>query len=363
MSWADQRIMQDKKLKIGFVLNTLGLTGGVKVVFEYASRLQNRGHEVYIVHLLKIKPGTKGTLVALLKKLKYIMLGLFGKDKVDWFDLGQVKIKRLYSLNCLPKFDAIIATANETADYVAKLKNRQLQKFYFIQDYENWTRDAKLVDTTYKLPLRKIVISSWLKNLLKDKFKEEAEEVITNGVDFERYSLPQKKFNKSKKILMLYHVLPKKGLSYGLEAFKQVQKKFPDTTLTLFGVYKPIEELPLNTNFIFNPSRDTLTNLYKESDIFISPSLQEGCQLPPMEAMAAQCAVIATNVGGIPDYAVPDKTAIVVPPKDSDSIAKALIELLADEEKLKTIARNGYEHIKSFSWDKATDKFESLIRS
>ena len=58
-------------------------------------------------------------------------------------------------------------------------------------------------------------------------------------------------------------------------------------------------------------SRIEIRNIYNSCDVFLSPSWAEGSQAPPMEAMACGCAVLATNVGGIPDYAIAGETAAV----------------------------------------------------
>jgi glycosyltransferase involved in cell wall biosynthesis len=284
-------------MKIVFVLNTLGITGGVEVVFEHARQLKRRGHEVYVVHLLKLDEGFVGTGKAVLKKIEYGGQKVLGKPDISWFDLDGVKVLRVTNLEQIPDSDVVIATANETADWVAKLSKRKGKKFYFVQDYENWTREIDLVDRTYRLPLKKIVISSWLKELMKEKFNQEAE-LVGNGMDFEKFACPKKEFNTKKKILMLYHYLPKKGIKYGLEAVKMVQKEHPEIKLVLYGVYDMKDVLPENSEYHQRIYGKELADLYRSCDIFISPSLQEGCQMPPMEAMAAQCAVVATNVGG-----------------------------------------------------------------
>jgi glycosyltransferase involved in cell wall biosynthesis len=79
--------------------------------------------------------------------------------------------------------------------------------------------------------------------------------------------------------------------------------------------------------------------------------------------MASKCAVVATNVGGVPDYAIPDETAIVVPPHDSKKLEEGIAYLLDNWENAKIIAENGYMHIKQFTWEKAAEEFyEALLK-
>ena len=75
-----------------------------------------------------------------------------------------------------------------------------------------------------------------------------------------------------------------------------------------------------------SPCWRKLREVYRKIHIFISPSLQEGFHNPPREAMAAECAVIATNVGCIPDIGENNKNMKIVNPKSSSSIANAILE-------------------------------------
>ena len=105
-----------------------------------------------------------------------------------------------------------------------------------------------------------------------------------------------------------------------------------------------------------------LRELYSSSDIFALPSWVEGCQLPPMEAMACGCAVVATNVGGVPDYAINGETVLASPQKDPEALAQNIIKLLENEDERKRIAENGYDYIRQFTWDKATDELEKVFK-
>ena len=349
-------------MRVCFVVNTLGLTGGIRVVFEHSNKLQERGHDVSIVHLLKLKDGLYGSLIGRLKQIKYLILCILGWDEIKWFKLQKnIRVLHLYSLDKLKAVDAIIATANETADWVAKLDRQKGEKFYFVQDYENWTREEALVDATYKLPLKKIVVSSWLKTILKDKFNQSVCGVVINGIDFDRFYCRDKKYNKNKKILMQYHVLPKKGIKIGLEVLKQIKEKFKEVEIILFGVYPPQEKLPEGTKYYYKIRQDELIKLYHSADIFISTGLQEGFNLPPMEAMAAKCAVVVTRVGAVPDYTIENKTAIVIPPGEIRPLLSALEELITNNDKLRMIAEAGNEHVRYFTWEKASQELESLL--
>jgi len=134
-------------MKITFILPFLGLAGGIRVVFEYANRLTDRGHEVSIVYPL-MPPNSKpsSSMVSSIKRMGSAALNLMRGNNVDWFDV-KAKLVRIPTINpsailntehLVPDADVIIATAWETAYFVNNLDNRKGKKFYFIQHYEIW---------------------------------------------------------------------------------------------------------------------------------------------------------------------------------------------------------------------------------
>jgi len=341
------------KKKIVFVVNTVGMTGGIRVVFEYAKRLKNDGFDVKIIHLLMFKPGLKNLSLAMLKKFKWTVVG---NNNIDWFDLAGVPIN--HQINLSTDADIIIATAHETAKPVNEYRS-SAKKFYLIQGYENW--GGKAADETYKLPLKKIVISTVLKDLLRDKFSEATFGVCPPGIELDVFNVENKKFNQNKVLCMLYHTIPTKGVVFGFEAVTKIQNKHPEVQLQLFGMYDVNEKLPANTTYTKNPNRDELKKIYQSSDIFIMPSLYEGFGLTAAEAMAAGCALVTTKTGGYADFSQEGESAVWVESGSSDAIAEAAIGLIEDNEKMQRIAKAGHKEIQNFSIDKAYENFKGLI--
>lgn len=354
-------------MKINFLLPTFGLTGGVKVVLEYANRLSNRGYDVSIINpfVLPIKPSFKDRFLGFLKMGKYFFKKIFGKKEISWFSLNSnIKILRFKNLNqkYIPDADFTIATANETADWLNIYSEIKGKKIYFIQDYENWTRDVTLVDTTWRMPFKKIVISSYLKNIAKERFGEEIKDVVPNGIDLSIFNSDGfEKNKKGIKILMMFHKFSKKGIPDGLAAFKLAKEKHPEIILEMFGAYIPDENEIKGINFYYRPDRNLLRKLYSEANIFLWPSREEGFGLPPMEAMACKTAVISTDTGAIRDYGIQGETVLIVPPNNPKKLSEALIELIENKEKREKIAAASFEKIKEFDWEKSTDAFESAL--
>ncbi|MCU0644038.1 MAG: glycosyltransferase family 4 protein, partial [bacterium] len=231
---------------------------------------------------------------------------------------------------------------------------------YFIQGYETWQGQIEKVDNSYRLPLKKIVIASWLKKLMEEKFGDADVPLITNAVNLAHFFNEDKRFNSPARILLMHHEAEYKGMNDALKALEIVKSNKPDVEIIMFGTKKPAD-IPNGIEFHLKPYGEKLRQLYCSSDIFVSPSWSEGCQLPPMEAMACQCAVVASNVGGIPDYSIPGKTALVFEPRDIQTMANHIIYLLENPDELKRISFAGYQHIKHFTWDHTAQKMEQIF--
>ncbi len=396
-------------MKITFMLPGIGLHGGIKVVFQYANLLKQRGHQVTIVHpLIPMKFGAKWyNLRNLIGRGRGFRGNLKGGNRVEWFQL-ETSLRRALCFSekyrlplvdeATPDADIIVATAWATAYTVNNLSERKGKKFYLIQHYELyelwdeaqlWDEAKKIesnplrlplavidintssfcfhklrekVDGSYKLPLRKITISSWLKALLEEKFNQEIEALIVNGINTREFFNEGKEYNNVKKrILMLYHKIRWKGVEDGKKAFEIARQEHPEIQLVMFGTRRG-PDVPAYAEFHQNIYGEDLRKLYCSCDIFICPSWVEGCQLPPMEAMACKCAVVATNVGGIPDYAIHGETALVAPPRCPELLAENIIRLVENKELLMQVSEAGYNHIRNFTWDKATDALEQTFK-
>jgi glycosyltransferase involved in cell wall biosynthesis len=341
--------------------------GGYKVVFEYANKLVNNGYGVKIVYpyfLFFRKSSLK-------RKLKmcffFIYYMIFKRRGVNvWFPLdSRVKSYFVFNLNekKIPSADFYIATANETAVFLDSYRNvLPRQKFYLIQAIEDWQWGREAVLKTWKLNLNKIVVSEWLASVANSL--NEKVTVIENGVDRKGLSNTIPISDKDKyQVMMLYHKQKLKGCDDGLQALKIVKEKYPMLKSVWFGSYKKPKELPEWIDYYKTPDENLLNDLFNKSGIYIAPSHSEGFGLTVGEAMTCGCAVACTNAGGYLTMAKNKETALISEIGNIEALASNIIELIENDYLRIAIAENGNEFIKSFTWDKAYQKFEKLFQN
>ena len=339
-------------MKISFLAPHLRIAGGVRAILTYADRLAGRGHDVTVMVPAK-RPWT-----AWARNLRGQ-----GPDWVPGFR-ARVRWVTTWDPARLPDADALVATAWQSAHAVTEAPARAGAKFYLVQHFESlYHGDPARVDATYGLPLRKIVISSWLRDIMKERFGAEAEVLVT-PVDRDLFHpVEGARSSDALRVLMLHHDYAWKGVREGLEAMAAVKVRHPEVQLVGFGVKAPREALPYD-EFYPNLPQERLAWLYSRCPIYLCPSWDEGLGMPSMEAMACGAALVTFDNGGSRDYASDGMTALVAPHRDVAALAACLERMVADGALRERIARQGRELVtRSFDWERATARLEDILGS
>ncbi len=147
-------------------------------------------------------------------------------------------------------------------------------------------------------------------------------------------------------------VEPKKGLSVLLKAMGELKHRHgkPPCQLLIVGdgpsrsmLEELCERLGLTAWVVFAGTRRDIPRVLHSLDVFVLSSLYEGFGIAILEAMAAGKPVIATHVGGIPEFVVPGETGVLVEPGNSASLADAIEGLLADSEQARHMGIKGQD--------------------
>jgi glycosyltransferase involved in cell wall biosynthesis len=203
--------------------------------------------------------------------------------------------------------------------------------------------------------------------------------VIPNGIDpAEWESLPDAAEARRKLglprdafvVCTLSRLHEQKGMEFLLAAARTVAEQVPSATFLIAG-YGPLLErlkeqarqLDVDARVRFLGYRKDVALILAASNVFVLPSLWEGMSNALLEAMAAGKPVIATSVNGAVEQVLPGETGLLVPPRDADALARALLDLAHDPRKALAMGLKGRERVRSeFSLSRMTDAYIELYR-
>jgi glycosyltransferase involved in cell wall biosynthesis len=133
----------------------------------------------------------------------------------------------------------------------------------------------------------------------------------------------------------------RKGIDVLISAFNKIAPKVPEATLFIVGegpnrthFEKQASQSPFNSRIQFVGHQRNPIPFMKAAQIFVLASRRESFGLVLIEARAAGCAIVASDVDGIPEALDYGTAGILVPSSNPDALADALLALLEDESKL-----------------------------
>lgn len=162
---------------------------------------------------------------------------------------------------------------------------------------------------------------------------------------------------------------PRKNLVVLLEAFASLRRDL-DVQLALVGrrgwlcepIFRRLAELRLGAHVVVHeqPRRSELPALYSAAAVLAYPSLYEGFGLPPLEAMACGCPVVASDRASLPE--VVGEAGLLVPADDVAALTGALARVLTEPALRAELIRRGFERAGQFSWDTAARETLAVYR-
>jgi colanic acid/amylovoran biosynthesis glycosyltransferase len=187
-------------------------------------------------------------------------------------------------------------------------------------------------------------------------------EIQRTGIPLEEFPFRERAVPKNGEwqFVQAGRLIEKKGLPVTLRAFSTFLKQHPNARLTIAGEGPLLSELQKfvsesrivgRVSFTGFLSQEQLRDMYYRAHIFLHPSQtgydgnQEGIPNSMLEAMATGLPVFATDHGGIPEAIENGVSGVLVPERDDEALARALLNAVQNPDLLSRIARAGAEAV------------------
>jgi glycosyltransferase involved in cell wall biosynthesis len=329
--------------------------GGLKVAYELANGLTDRGHSVSVMHLRTIPTSQRGALLRDLRVAAW-RYGLGG-----WFDIRRsVTVGFTTDPFRLGPADHLVAVGWRSVDFVLGAPPQAGRPAYLAMDYmADFEGDPGDVATVWRKPIHKIVTASWLVSKAREISGDDAfvsQIHLAVGAEFTSTLAPADR--QPTAIATYFHPAPRKGFRETMAALALVRARHP-IQLTVFGGSRPEISLPGWARFVERPG--DLVPIYNSAAIFVHASSHEGFGLPPAEAMASGCALAAFANQGVLEYAVDGRNAMLVPVGDVPGLAEVITRLIESRELRLRIAQQADEDMRDYNWARSTDEFEAAL--
>jgi sugar transferase (PEP-CTERM/EpsH1 system associated) len=163
---------------------------------------------------------------------------------------------------------------------------------------------------------------------------------------------------------------PQKGIADLITAMMQMKLLVPNARLLLVGEGQLrdgleilAESLCVSDVVVFAGARTDVPQILSALDLFVLPSLWEGLPLALLEAASVGLPVVATAVGGTPEVVMDGVTGLLVPPRDPDALAEAILTLLHDPDLRQRMGQAGQERVREhFSVEQMVKETEGLYQ-
>ncbi|MFL5955940.1 MAG: glycosyltransferase [Solirubrobacterales bacterium] len=331
----------DGRLRVVYVTYDTSVGGGHRDVFEHLNRLVERGQEAELWTTRNAGPP-------------------------DWFDLrAPVRSFARYAdlVQELEPLDAIkVATWWATAPHVWLASVRNGIPAFFVQDietsyYPDRPEFAYRVVDSYRHEFRYMTISEWNRERLAE-YGVQAR-LVPPGVNLDLFREYDDVRRRDDELLVVGRANPLKNLPLTMAAYDLLGDDRP--RMRMFGVEPKVGER-YGIEYVESPPDEEVARMFARATVFVQTSVHEGFCLPPLEAMAAGCAVVCTDAHGNRDFCR-DGENCLMPEPTPEAVAEAIRRLFEDRELRERLIAEGKRTAAAYAWDKRTDELEAALEA
>ncbi|MCT8140004.1 glycosyltransferase family 4 protein [Anaerobacillus sp. CMMVII] len=332
-------------LHVVYVMSHVGVSGGVKIIFEHVNRLKKLGVQVSIVSHF---------------------------ENPAWYPIEANYIQVPFDMELakgIPDCQVIVATY---WDHIQSCIDTGIapvvyfeQGDFHIFEYEMMNEVLKkFIDKQFQLPEFIYTVSHSTAKYIEGHYHRKAK-VINNAIDETIFSEHIEAYQHSNPYLLMVGAESAKfkGISDIIQAYELLKEKGIDIDLIWITPEDPSVQMKDRvTKYFIQPNQQTIANLYKGATVYISASHYESFSLPPLEAMACGCPVVTTNNKGVLEYALHEENALLCEKKNVKDMAAKVEQLLQDKLLKEKLVQNGLLTVRKFNWSQITGELLEYYR-
>jgi glycosyltransferase involved in cell wall biosynthesis len=339
-------------MKIVFMLPGRDSSGGVRAVSLVAQRLVKRGHSV---RLLCRKPQ-----LDLHDWAKLIHGRVFRPSAPDWIRQfsGRIEVFEDLAREDFDRDEILVAVGMSECSQLDRVETLPNPKVQYL--HGSTPLSPELVDKALSLPLPKIVVASYLKELVASRGRvEDVAAVIHNGIGLDDYfpSVPE---SQRDGVGTIYGQHPVKDPQVTISVLTRLSAARPDIPVRVFSVDRRPKQIS-SKSYWRHPSLASAREIYSRSLAWIVASRSEGFSMPVLEAMACGCVVVATDCGGPRDILEDGVNGFLVPVGDVDAILDRIRTLVDNHDLCSRLREQGFRTVRRFTWEKCVDALERTL--
>jgi len=225
-----------------------------------------------------------------------------------------------------------------------------------------------LLKTLYYFSVKIICFSKFVKEQFRE-FKKTKIKIIHCGIDIPQTNHHQSVIEVSKNgvqnnlrcfsIAMVAHFQPQKRHVDFIRAAEKVKKVLPNTKFFIIGsahknqkslnfaksLHQMVKRMKMSQYIQFTGFCKDISKFITNMDLIVLPSINEGLGISVVEAMALKKPVIGADSGGLREVIEDEKTGFLVPPKNPNRLAQAMIEILKNPIRAKQMGEAGKKRV------------------
>lgn len=347
------------RFRVLYLIWSLDLGGAERVVVDLAKGLDNRVFKPKVCCL-----NEKGRYASLLERRGIRVFALRKRPTLDLF-----LIPRLVRLIKEERIDLIHSHL-----FGANLWGRIAAHFAGVpivcteHGMDVWRTPFHLTLDRLLAPITKrvVFVSQAVKKFYQSKHisLNGKSRVIYNGIDLNRFERKQDLssirsglgLNGAEKVIgIVGRLVPEKAHDDFIRAIRLLVQKRDDVVGLIVGsggllelLKKQVQDAGLQRHVIFAGHRDDSAQLYQTMDVSVLCSEREGFPLVALEAMASRVPVVATAVGGVGELLKDRETGMLVPPRNPEALAQAILTVLENGDLREQLVKNAYQEVSAY---------------